>query len=461
MLSEEKKLALEAFLGALPGPMALRLARIVEIDQLSDGPLPHEEILDFLRPALRQYGERKRVATPLRYFCLPFEDFLFNGPRRQKRKGCISRSVIVPLWNWVGHALIREETADYVAQFKDAVLDEDSARCDILAARYWKASAEAIAKAIIETPDEIKAHFETEFLFADVCEVPLLLAGGPLLQQLKALFPKPAPEPNEELMTIFRELFFRVRSVMPDLVAYLPVAAMGRLEKPWHAVRLATTVTHQQKETLVAATDIGLVGEILFDRMEDAKTVIIAQHRLPEFHSGVLLDALSEFTLLSSAITKEVDILRTGIWGKRLLSNRTVVSSVMDSYMERAAKEIAAAIPLKSTMSGAETLVPNFVKDVGERAIGRALRYAELLAGCRYLAAPAAFVVKYDTAKRDVVETLRFYDEAMLSELRAKQWPDRERVEQRFQIAVELTRILMGTEAATMLQRRGELAKLA
>ena len=86
MLTAEKSDLLRSFLGGLPGNIAARLAKAVEVDRLTDGKaLPHDMIMEGLRPVLRENQPRERTPTPLRLLCRPFEDFLFNGAKKSKR----------------------------------------------------------------------------------------------------------------------------------------------------------------------------------------------------------------------------------------------------------------------------------------------------------------------------------------------------------------------------------------
>ena len=65
MLSSDKSGLLKALLGSLPGAMAARLARAVEVDRLMDGAvLPHGDIISTLRPAPRGDRTGAKAATP-------------------------------------------------------------------------------------------------------------------------------------------------------------------------------------------------------------------------------------------------------------------------------------------------------------------------------------------------------------------------------------------------------------
>src|SRR5690242_19580906 len=122
MVQQDKAGLLKAFLGALPGPAAARLAMAVEVDRLTDGHgLPHDEILEGLRPILLRENYT-RTPTPLRLFCRPFQSLLSSAPRKTKQKGVIARSALMPIWNWISQTLLPVETARYNSECKKLVL---------------------------------------------------------------------------------------------------------------------------------------------------------------------------------------------------------------------------------------------------------------------------------------------------------------------------------------------------
>jgi hypothetical protein len=124
MATRETTELLRSFLGSLPEGIASRLARAVEVDKLNNGTvLPHELILESLRPTLRTSADHAtRTQTPLRVFCRPFEDLLTNEPRTQKQKGRILRSSITPVWNWLAQELIPDQVNSYAIAVKTAIL---------------------------------------------------------------------------------------------------------------------------------------------------------------------------------------------------------------------------------------------------------------------------------------------------------------------------------------------------
>jgi hypothetical protein len=458
MLTPDKAGLLQSFLGSLPERMAALLAKAVEVDRLADGTgLPHEIVLDGLRPVLRKCTPPQRTPTPLRLFCLPFEDLLFDGARKEKQKGRILRSSIVPVWNWLGQTLIPEETRSYRENIKSLVLAyklEEALEC---ASKFWPLAGAALRTAVAQDPKVARAALGGDLVVGDAEDMSLLLSAGPAMVEVRQLLPKPAPALTDELLWSLRRIYDRVTGSVVDAAPYVPVVAMGRLAKPWEALKLALLVTHQTQDTLISSTDMGLVGDILFNRMEECRTTIHAA-RHPNFDAAALLENLAGFTEISSAIVKEVEILRRGKWGQRLLKDRAAVGAVMDGFMERAPKEIAAALPSQKTGFTGSSRVSDFSRPADPDRVERALRYAKLLDGCRRLAVPGSFGAKFQDAMDEAGQTLRGYNEDVVKELHTAAGPRRAIVECQFQLTTELTALLFSGEEAEFLRRRGKAA---
>jgi len=457
MLTPEKAQLLSRFLGTLPERMAVLLARAVELDRLNEADgLPHQAILDSLRPALRN-SAAQRTPAPLRLFCLPFEDLLYDGLRKEKQKGCISRASIAPLWNWLGGKLLPEETRSYCQEIKSLVLAyklEPALEC---ASRFWSAAGAALRQAMANDHKGSRAALGSDLALGDAEDISLLLCAGSAMVEIQQLLPRPVPALTDELLWSLRRIYDRVVETSVDSAPYVPVVAMARLAKPWEALKLALLITHQTQDTLISSTDMGLVGDILFNRMEACRMAIHAT-RHPHFDAGALLDNLTGFTDISTAIVKEVEILRRGKWGQRLLKDRAAVGAVMDGFMERAPKEIAAALPMQKSGFTGGTKVSDFSRPADPERVERALSYARLIDGCRRLAVPGSFGAKHQDALDESSQTLRGYNEDLVKELRTAAGPRREIVETQFQLAAELTALLFTHEEAELLRRRGKAA---
>ena len=461
MLTPERTGLLKSFLGGLPEQIAARLAQAVEVDRLVDGKtLPHEMILEGLRPALRRAAGADRTPTPLRAFCVPFEDLFTLLPRKAKQKGSIARGSVMPAWSWISQTLIVEQTKDYIRDFKALVLagKQDEARAR--AAAYWTVAASALAAAVADTK-KARGVLGSDLAAADAAEMALLLAIGSDVVDIQNLLPRLVPTLTEDLLWSLRQIYDRLIANTPDAAPYVAVIAMHRLARPWEALKLPLMISRQTQDTLISSTDMGLVGEILFGEIENHGKAV-REVRPPNFDSAELLDSLTRFTTLSSGIVKGIDMRRDGKWGQRLMKDRADLATVMDGYMERAPKELAAALPMqKSGSFGGGPKYPDFTRPIDADKTDRALRYARLVAGCKTLAAAASFNATQKKADEEMCQLLRSYNEDVVKELRTSDGARRAVVESQFEVVSNLTAMLFSEEEADLLRRRGKAAMAA
>jgi len=461
MLTPERTGLLKSFLGGLPEQIAARLAQAVEVDRLVDGKsLPHEMILEGLRPALRRVAGAERTPTPLRAFCLPFEDLFTLHPRKVKQKGSIARGSVTPIWAWISQQLLVEQSKDYIRDFKALVLAGKHAQARACAAAFWPVAATALSGALSD-PKKARGVLGTELIVADAAEMALLLSVGPDVTDIQNLLPRLVPSLTDELLWSLRQIYDRLVANTPDAAPYVAVIAMHRLARPWEALKLPLLVSRQTQDTLISSTDMGLVGEILFGEIETHGNAVRAV-KPPIFDAAELLDSLSRFTTLSSGIVKGIDMRRDGKWGQRLMKDRAQLAEVMDGFMERAPKELAAALPMqKSGGFGGGPKFPDFTKPVDAEKSDRALRYARLVAGCKQLAAAASFGATQKKADEEMCQLLRSYNEDVVKELRTADGARRAVVESQFEVVSALTAILFSEEEADLMRRRGKAAMLA
>ena len=455
MLSPDKTGLLKAFLGGLPGPIAARLAMAVEVDRLLDGHvLPHDDILESLRPILRR-DQGERTATPLRLFCRPFQDLLTCAPRiGVKQKGVLTRSSLVPVWNWLAGTVLPTQTIRYIADVKALALAHKNDEAQACAMAFWPLAGAAMADALkgAEARKALAKALGDPLAVEDADEMALLLCAGEAIEKLEMVLPKGTPGLNEELLWALRAVYDELSVSHPDVASYVAVIAMNRLNRPWEALRLPMMISRKNDETLICKTDMGLVGEILFARMDALKTSIQAT-RHPLFNADVLMEEVKTFADLSSHIVKEIELKRGGEWGKRLLSERVMIGKVMEGFMDRAPREVAAGLPMQKATGG------DFSRPIGAEKQEMALRYTRLVTGCRNFAAAASFAAKQKDIYDELCALLKRYNEDLIRALKA----DASNIAAtgQFEFCVSLTALLFSEEEAELLRRRGRAALAA
>jgi hypothetical protein len=461
MISEEKARLLKAFLGSLPETMAVRLAKAVEMDRLADGKLlPHALILEGLRPTLKKAAGIERTPSPLRLFCQPFQDLLTPLPRKEKLAGRIAKSSVPVVWDWLGKKLLPVETAKYCAAVKADILGYRVDNAILTAQEFWPVASAAILCALgSEAGMKVsRIQLGDDAIVGDAREMALLLAIGVQVVEIQKKLPAETPALTDELLWALRTIYDSVAAAMPDAAPFVAVVTMNRLAKPWEALRLPLAISRQTQDTLISNTDMGLVGEILFAEIE-AHAVAVRSARQPQFDADDLVSRIAAFSNLSSGLVKEVEMRRAGKWGQRLLKDRAALAEVMDGYMERAPREMLAALPTQKTGTYAGgPRVPDITRAPDPEKCERALRYAKLIAGCKDFAASGSFASSLAEAQEETTAALRLYVDDMLRELRAAEGDKRAHAEQYFALAVELTGLLLTEQEAEFLRRRGRAA---
>jgi hypothetical protein len=456
MASGEKLNLLRTFLGSLPVGLAEGLARAVEVDRMNNGTgLPHDTILESLRPTLRDGDKNARALTPLRLFCRPFEDLLTNDQRSQKQKGRILRSSITPVWNWLAQDLLPEEAQAYAVAVKTAALGCGTDEVLDRAAAFWQAAAQALGERLATESGRRAAQraLKEEAAVADAQEMALMLGVGPDIYDLQQRLPQILPALTEDVVKAFRDTYDRLMQTAPDAAPYLPLVVMSRLEKPWEALRLPLGAAGDTAEDSPAESDTGLAGEVLFATVEAHSAAVRAAtpHR---FDADTLISHIEQFAELSNGVIKEVELRRDGVWGLRLVKDRATVAEAMDGFMQRTPQEIMAALPMRAEEDGSFRL-PDISSPSDPEKSDRALCYARLLAGCRRFAGAASFGASLKRADEEALGALKTYNEEIVRGLRDLAEEERINAEQYAALATELTTILISHEQGEPMGRHG------
>ena len=461
MISPEQNGMLKSFLGSLPEQIAVRLARAVEIDRLVDGTsLPHELILQSLRPSLRRLNGSDRTPTALRFLCLPFEDLFTAAPYRDiKQKGRIARGSVAPIWTWVSQTLLPLETKIYCRNFKSALVAAKHVDAKAYAEGFWPMAAEAMSAALRgdATRNVARAALGSDLVLADAEEAALLLGVGPAVLKIQETLVRPVPVLSDELLVSLRAIYDEVMATAPDVAPYVAVIAMNRLVRPWEALKLPLAVSH----STLGTADLGLVGEIIFRDIESYADAVRAAN-YASFDADALIENIQRFTTLSSGILDGIEMHADDKRVRRLMSDRAALAEVMGAFMERAPKELSRALPVRENAAIADDLAPaDFACRPEKETVERALSYARLVMGCKPFAVAGSFGASLKLAEEDMSHVLRSCSEDVVEKMRTDDASRRAQVENQFDIVVKLTALLFGEAEAVLLRARAALGAQA
>jgi hypothetical protein len=461
VLPVDKEVLLKGFLGQLPDQVASRLAKAVEVDRLIGGTaLPHDEILQALRPQLRgKQLPTRRVSTPERMFCRPFEDLLVSGERKEKQKGRIARSSVDAVWKWLAQELMPARHHKLTASLGEAIIADNEEQIGRNLNALWSEAA-IVLKAALADPQQrsvAEQKLGSAAVVEDAAEMAMMLTQAPTVAEIQARLPKPIAQLTQEDIWFLCDLIDRLSASNPDFTPYVALVVLGRLERPWEVLRLVTAISHKSTDVAISGTDMDVVGELLFSDL-DAYAANLQSARPVNFDPDKVLASLAGFTELSSGMIKELGIRRDGKWGQRLAKDRAEVAQIAENLLQRARKEILAALPSHKGFAFAKRHRNlDLSRPLDPDRVARAIRYAQLVAHSRPFAVAGAFSARLMKVTDETSLALRTYAEDILTELRATAPEARIRAGEHLAVMLQLCELVLGEGETDFLRRRARV----
>lgn len=459
---------LKTFLGTLPGRAAAKL-----LDAIEEGALPPkalglsiEEIRNSLAPKLKELaGDREGDEKPQRLFSEPFEDFLFDGERKEKVPGAIPRSSLEPIWHWVKFDLLPDAFPDMVERIYTHLDNENEEALASAVTVMQEAAARAMQNALSASrgdnahADKLVKKLGSYDVIEDAREIADVLL---ILDDIKAMqhrVPRHVSAFDDRMVSDIRDMYDDLYDRDPDRAIYLALAVMGRLQFPWHILRLARKVAQRSDDTMISRTDFSILGERLIRRLEIISNFFRdlrpGLSDLKELHLLIV-----EFSELSHGITKEIELLRIGNWGQRLLKGRNTISTAINDEFARYQKDLALALPLQR-VGGFGRAGPRRV-DVShspaQERVDRVLRELSFMKEIEGHAQAIGVKNVYDKTLPELQAYMETYEDALLEELRICDAGLKENAEAYLSAAAQIAELVEGEAAANILLKRGRVA---
>ena len=454
MLPLAKQRLLSQFLASLPASRALELAALAERKRVAgERNFPAEMILDALRPALAE-SDALRTPTPQRLFCEPFSDFLVDE-REHKQPGRIARSTLSVLWRWLAKDGMRASLPELEAHISDAVLAENVRAQDDLLQRLRREVLKCLTGALSLANEsrnmryDLAARLGGEEVLIDIEEIAFLLKSADGLVALREVLPKRIPDLTDDHIDQVLASRAHLSDTNRELIPYLGLLVLARLDQPWQALRLTGTGRRGR-------TDLSVVGDILLADAEGL-AVDIASTQVEMLDPDALAAKLNRFERLTRGLTEEIRSRHGERWGQSLTRTKQLAFETIESLFAQAPREIAAALPLAKvgTFSMRRQRQPDLANDPDPMRLDRALRWTYLLTNTAQVARASALQGAHQKAFETVSSYLTTYAECAAAELRSPGIEKHARVQAYLKHANELLHLLIG---ASDDDHAGELA---
>ncbi len=468
-MSDLKSHQLRSFLESLPGQSATALAQVLERERLTgEGVLPHDMLLEWLRPTLRRVRNIPRVMTPLRLFCQPFEDLLISSPRLEKQQGRIARASIMPVWDWLNTELLPDVLPDLCARIAQVILSEDERALRDVSLELYGQGAAAMNAAFAGLDPESRAYRQLvarlggKDVLADAQEMATVLEMASDILDLQRVLPRPIDTLTDDMIEQISTIYEIIAKHMRDHATYVVFVVLGRLIRPWEIMQVVGKITKESTDLLASQTDLHQVGALL---ISDLETTAAAFHDLDKrtAQPQTITDLIAFFVQLSNGMTSTIGIRRAGEWGQRLMAARRKMADAAEQALDQAKADILAAVPMRKFGGFGKRgpVVPDLSEPPDPDVAERAVAFAAFLNDVRPYASGGAFSGALAATIDDVTEILKQYCERIIDERKAADHDTSPLVESYMENALRLSECLLDPADTEVMTRRAALARRA
>ena len=247
---------------------ALELRRLKPAQQAAS-----VSMLTQIRPRLRLIRPARKF-TPMRLFCRPFEDLLYNPNTPRKALGRIPRNALKPIWFETEQLL----GADGLAAVNEAIkgLDPtDDEAVDTAGRPFWDAAHKAL-KALRDDSSKVKggpAKLQERLggpdILASLDDIIIALSvAAPLTEMRRKLPPPPIADVNNADLMLIVQGLTRTAALNRDGLPMLVLSLMSRLQSPAMLPSLIERLIDEGAGDLIQSMG-GQVGEAVASQQED------------------------------------------------------------------------------------------------------------------------------------------------------------------------------------------------
>ena len=458
---------LDALLAQLDEEAAKKLVIGLEADKLKGrSTTPFDLILRGVRPLLSKFkGQRPGTPNPLRLFCQPFEDMLFSGPRLRKQTGRISRESIVPVWTWLNEQLLPDtlpEISDHIVQHTlNGETEKIAASVAVLHATCAKAMMEALSglekdQAKLEALESRLGGVDQVY---DAWDIANALSVAQFILALQRNLPTQIADLNDDLLRATRDLYEKCDKKHPGQGIYTLLAVMGRLKEPWQIMRLTRKIAVRNDDMMISQTDLSVLGEVMLSDL-DIIAAKLSKRRAGQSDLEELLREAMRFAYVSKGLVSEIDIRRMGAWGQRLLTARQKVSTAISAELARFPRDLALALPMQAAGNYGRNgpRRPDISHAPHSERAPRVLAAARLLKGLLPIAESIGVHHDWKQVHQEWDAYLQTYGSGIIEEIHSAEGDRRNNAVALLELTAKVETYVNGSEAASILRRRGKVA---
>lgn len=461
LIRKDKKDQLEAFLGQVKEHELGKFVEAVERDRIGGGEeLPHETLLDIMRPALREKTYDSRVPSPERLFAVAFEDLLNALPGRRKQFGRISRSSIRPMWNWLKRDLLPGEFEEIEARIKSLVVEEkmDEANAlvhdlQIVAGNHMHEELDRVVRDNEEYED-LSEHVGGPGVVADLRDMAMCLEVNSRISEIQSTFPRPYLGFDEDGLSELKRIYEAFRAHNPEHSAYCLLVIVGRMARPWEILSAIETLT-ENDGLEVTPEDMEVIAELLLDDVDIIGLNFVGVSPEESDHEALLND-LNIFVQITGGVLRGIGLQKDEARRQRFKTTKNAVSQQMTIFVEAMPNLILKAVPTKQTGDHGVRMprIPDTQAKPDADYVNTALDYTKLFIELRFYADQTGFGAAYSRSVKEFDHRYERFKNDILDLIRNTEGSERQNAESFAEVLAQIGEVYKGDVEADMIRRR-------
>jgi hypothetical protein len=303
------------------------------------------DILAKLRAEFRKDGSTEsRAGSPSRHFFMPLESFLINSAPEHANPGRISRSSLVPLWEWTCRDVLPTMARDYNKAIGDLDATNNSKELLKIASAFQTKIVKVLENTLASSNGtelaraNLAQYTASSTAFDDVIKMLHVLRAREALVNFDAKLPQRISRFDDGQVAKVTPRLDSLRKANADAVPFALTLVANRLKTDWQLIRLATKAAASKKAADIAVTPYAVAVTMALDRLDDKRTGL----RIAFKHNRVLVakELLTQIYDTEYALQVRIDDFEQSNWGLRLRQIMGGISALVEAEVSRFPEEV-------------------------------------------------------------------------------------------------------------------------
>lgn len=445
-----------------PAARAMLIAELERAMLRGEDDAGNELVLEELRRVIR--GESRpapRIGNAARWFFMPLEPFLIEGPADHKRLGRLARVSLDPIWQWIGRDLMPAEAKALCADIDRALGAQDRTKADQLVCDLQDRAIVRVTEAVaaLDSNEKARRRFAVQVgtprAVDDVTILTRILAIRERLADLARRLPDHIRSFDHNQVDEVKGIFDSAKKALQkeplqrkDLTLFGLVMMFNRLAAPWQLIRIATRAAESDDVARIAATPYATAVDIVLNDIEQMVGGLRA-----ELKEGRPVAALLK-TMHDAirGLRTEMELSIDSPWSRQLAAIRGAAANLLTAEMETTTGRVQRLLRPRP----ANEIVPGSLLDALD--VHDVEARVELVGACRHYAGELAVSEVTMRTYSELALYLETGTRILLDALRHAGDAERPFRQSQLDAAVHFCRSIMGEDYAGLLVKAVNVA---